>query len=408
MSDLAPSLPLVRILHTSDWHLGRSFHRVGLLDAQAQVLDHLVEVVAAERVDVVVVAGDVYDRALPAVDAVEVLDEVLDRIVAAGAAVLVTSGNHDSAQRLGFGARRSARAGVHLRTRVPAAAEPVLLEDRYGPVALYGLPYLEPALVADAVGAERSHQGVLTAVTDAVRTDLASRPRGTRSVLAAHAFVVGGECSDSERDISVGGVGCVPAGVFAGLDYVALGHLHGRQLLGDGVRYSGSPLAYSFSERGHTKGAWLVEIGPAGLERVDAVGLPVPRPLAVLRGELEALLTDPAHTAAEAAWCHVTLTDSRRPAEPMERLRRRFPHTLQLTFAPVGAPPAEASYAQRVTGLDDVDVCCSFLSHVRGRDAGEEERVVLRSALEQSRLDAVELVERDPRAGLGLGVEGAA
>jgi exonuclease SbcD len=148
----------VRLLHTSDWHLGRSFHRVGLLDAQAAVLDHLVSVVREERVDAVVVAGDVYDRALPAVDAVELLDDVLDRLVDTGATVVVTSGNHDSAQRLGFGARRSARAGLHLRTRAEGLADPVVVEDRHGPVAMYGLPYLEPALVAGQLGADRSHR----------------------------------------------------------------------------------------------------------------------------------------------------------------------------------------------------------------------------------------------------------
>jgi exonuclease SbcD len=394
----------VRLLHTSDWHLGRSFHRVGLLDAQAAVLDHLVEVVRSERVDAVVVAGDVYDRALPAVDAVEVLDDVLDRLVATGATVLVTSGNHDSAQRLGFGARRSARAGLHLRTRAELAADPVLVEDRHGPVALYGLPYLEPSLAAERLGAERSHRGVLTAAMDAVRADLARRPVGTRSVVAAHAFVTGAVASDSERDISVGGVGAVPADVFAGVDYAALGHLHGRQQVAHGVRYSGSPLAYSFSEHAHVKGSWLVELGADGLERVDEVAAPVPRRLALLRGTLDELLTDPRHAAAEDAWCQVVLTDAQRPAEPMERLRRRFPHTLALSFEPVGAPRDEASYAERVRGLDDLDLCCSFLSHVRGRDAADDERAVLAAALEQGRL-----AEHLPaRAATGARERGAA
>jgi exonuclease SbcD len=388
----------VRILHTSDWHLGRSFHRVGLLDAQATVLDHLVDVVRSERVDVVVVAGDVYDRALPAVDAVAVLDDALDRLVDAGATLLVTSGNHDSAQRLGFGARRSARAGVHLRTDPRQLAEPVLVEDSYGPVALYGLPYLEPALVAEPLGADRSHQSVLTRAMDAVRADHATRSAGTRSVLAAHAFVTGGSASDSERDISVGGVGAVPRAVFDGVDYVALGHLHGRQRLTEHVRYSGSPLAYSFSEHAHTKGSWLVELGPGGLERVDAVDAPVPRRLAVLRGELEELLTDPRHAHAESAWCQVTLTDASRPAEPMERLRARFPHTLALAFEPVGAPRMEASYAERVRGLDDLDLCCSFLDHVRGRAPQPDEREVLRAALEHGRLtEALPALPAGPR-----------
>ena len=382
----------MRILHTSDWHLGRSFHRVGLLDAQAAFLEHLADVVRSEGVDALVVAGDVYDRALPAVDAVTVLDDGLDAIVDAGATVLVTSGNHDSSARLGFGARRSARGGVHLRTRVHDASTPVLLADRHGPVALYGIPYAEPALVSDALGVERGHAPVLRSLMDGVRADLATHPTGTRSLVAAHAFVAGGDASDSERDISVGGVGAVPASVFDGVDYVALGHLHGRQRLGEHVRYSGSPLPYSFSEQTHRKGSWLLELGPGGLERVDAVDAPVLRPLAILRGALQDLLTDPAHARHESSFCQVTLTDAQRPREPMERLRRRFPHVLALGFDPEGRRDQPVGYAERVRGLDDVDLCCAFVDHVRGAPATDSERHLLRDALEGGRLRDAEPV----------------
>ena len=375
----------MRILHTSDWHLGRSFHGVGMLDAQAVFLDHLVEVVRCEQVDAVVVSGDVYDRALPAVDAVQLLDDSLDRLVETGAAVLVTSGNHDSAQRLGFGARRSARAGLHLRTRVEDVAAPVVLHDAHGDVALYGIPYLEPALVADRLGTERSHTGVLSAAMSAVRDDLAGR-RGARSVVASHAFVVGGEASESERDIAVGGVAAVPASVFDGVSYGALGHLHGPQLVGDHLRYSGSPLAYSFSERHHRKGSWLVELGRDGVTRVDAVEAPVPRRLAALRGRLDDLLTDPALAAHEGSYCQVTLTDDRRPRDPMERLRTRFPHTVVLSFAPEGRGAGEGGYAARLEGQDDVGLCCSFLEHVRGGEVSDVERALLNGALEDRRI----------------------
>src|SRR3954468_19130503 len=133
----------MRILHTSDWHLGRSFHRVGMLGAQAAFVDHLLEVVERERVDLVVVAGDVPDRALPPVDAVELADETFARLAASRATVVVSSGNHDSPARLGFNARLADAAGVHLRTRWQDVGTPVLLEDAYGPVAVYGVPYLE-------------------------------------------------------------------------------------------------------------------------------------------------------------------------------------------------------------------------------------------------------------------------
>lgn len=379
----------MRILHTSDWHLGRSFHRVGMLEHQAAFVDHLVDAVRSEGVDVVVVAGDVYDRALPAVDTVAVLDDALCRVRAAGAQVVLTSGNHDSAGRLGFASKVLEQGGVHLRTRVADLDRPVLLGDEHGPVRIYGVPYLEPAMCATALGADRSHQAVLTAAMARVRADLASRTPATRSVVAAHAFVVGGQASDSERDITVGGVGAVAASVFGGVDYVALGHLHGRQRLSETVRYSGSPLAYSFSEATHTKGSWLVDLGPGGVTTVRPLQAPVPRPLVTLRGQIEDLLVDPAHAHAEQAWCQVTLTDPARPHAAMARLQQRFPHTLSLSFEPTGAATRGADYATRVRGRSEIDVCCGFVEHVRGVGPDDAERALLERALELSRAATV-------------------
>src|SRR6478735_4637023 len=195
---------LLRILHTSDWHLGRSFHRVSLLEAQAAYLDHLVATVREHEVDAVLVAGDVYDRAVPPLAAVELFDDALHRLAAAEVPTVMISGNHDSARRLGVGSGLIERAGIHLRTDPAGCATPVLLSDEHGPVACYGLPYLEPALVRERLGAERTaHEAVLAAAMERVREDLAGRAPGTRSVVLAHAFVAGGEESDSERDITV-------------------------------------------------------------------------------------------------------------------------------------------------------------------------------------------------------------
>ena len=385
MSVAAPIVGGMRIVHTSDWHLGRSFHRVGMLEHQSAFVDSLVEAVRSESVDAVVVAGDIYDRALPAVDTVAVLDDAVCRLRDTGAEVVLTSGNHDSAGRLGFASRVLERGGVHLRTSPGDLARPVLLGDEHGPVAVYGVPYLEPSMCASLLGGtERSHQAVLSTAMSHVRADLASRTPATRSVVAAHAFVVGGQPSDSERDISVGGVGAVPMGVFDGVDYVALGHLHGRQRLSDTVRYSGSPLAYSFSEAAHVKGSWLVELGAAGVTSVEALPAPVPRRLALVRGRIDELLTDPTLAAAESAWCQVVLTDSVRPRAAMARLQARFPHTLSLSFAPEGIAGDELDYAARVRGRSDLDVCCGFVEHVRGVPADDGERAVLGRALEQA------------------------
>ncbi|MFE4659521.1 exonuclease SbcCD subunit D [Streptomyces hydrogenans] len=381
----------MRLLHTSDWHLGRSFHRVGLLDAQAAFLDHLVATVRDREVDAVLVAGDVYDRAVPPLSAVALFDRALHRLADAGVPTVMISGNHDSARRLGVGAGLLDRAGIHLRTDPAGVGTPVVLADAHGDVALYGLPYLEPALVRERLGAAKpGHEAVLVAAMDRVRADLAARPAGTRSVVLAHAFVAGGAPSDSERDITVGGVAAVPTTVFDGVDYVALGHLHGSQALTPRVRYSGSPLAYSFSETDHRKTMWLIDLGADGevaaAERVDC---PVPRPLARLRGRLEDLLADPAHDRHQDSWIEATLTDAVRPHDPMARLAERFPHTLHLVFDPERADTESlASYAQRLRGRSDQQIAEDFVSHVRvgaGLDAAE--RNVLYGAFDDVRVD---------------------
>jgi exonuclease SbcD len=364
-----------------------------MLEHQAAFVDHLLEVVASERVDLVVVAGDVYDRALPHVDAVRLADETLARLAAASRArVVLTSGNHDSAQRLGFGSRLIDAAGIFLRTDASSVGVPVLLEDDHGPVAVHGIPYLDPqALQEPWALPARTHEAALDEAMRRVRADLRRRP--TRSVVLAHAFVAGGAPCDSERDISVGGVSAVPGGLFDGISYTALGHLHGRATLGPALRYSGSPLAYSFSEAAHTKGSWLVDLGPDGVTAATFVEAPVPRPLATVTGDLETLLADPAYADLEGRWLQVTLTDVVRPEQPMERLRRRFPHTLVLGFAPAGEP-ASGLLTDARRGRTDHEVALDFVAEMRGAPATDDESALL--------LRACDACADDPEADLLL------
>jgi exonuclease SbcD len=378
----------MRLLHTSDWHLGRSFHRVGLLDAQAAFVDHLVETAVAERVDVVVVSGDIFDRALAPVDAVSLASTALRRLLSAGLRVVMTSGNHDSAPRLGFAAELIDAAGVHLRTDPGGVGTPVVIPDAAGDVAIYGIPYLEPDLLAGPWALRaRSHQAVLDEAMSRIRGDLAARSPGTRSVVLAHAFVAGAEPSDSERDISVGGVQRVGVETFEGVDYVALGHLHGRHTLAPSIRYSGSPLAYSFSERDHVKGSWLVEVGANGLGTVEFVPAPVPRPLAVISGPLETLMTDPRLAAAEQSWVQATLTDVRRPKRAMERLQQRFPHALVLAFQPEQPTGAGCPEPRRtVVGRTDAQIVADFFLEVAGRPVTTAEAALLQRACEDCRI----------------------
>jgi exonuclease SbcD len=392
----------MRFLHTSDWHLGRSLHRFDLREAQAAFLDHLVETARSARVDAVLVAGDVYDRAIPPVDAVALFEDALARLRHTGARVILISGNHDSARRLGVNSALIDASGVHLRTRPAALAEPVLLADESGEVAVYGVPYLEPALGpvtpqdAGTVTDPSSHASVLSGALGLIRADAAARA-ATRTVVLAHAWVAGGrdereraeaaqrQASASERDISVGGIGYVPASVFAGFSYVALGHLHGRQTLAGNMRYSGSPLPYSFSEKDHQKGSWLVDVDAGGTAAAEWVPAPVYKRLTVLRGRLEDLLAERAHDGRERDFVAVTLTDTVRPEGAMERLRARFPHILTLEFKPEGVTADPRSYGQKVKGRDDLTVAAEFVRHVRNDDATAPERELLAAAFSAAR-----------------------
>ena len=382
----------MRLIHTSDWHLGRTLHGENLLPYQDRFLRWLLDEAVRQRAGAIVVAGDIYDRAVPPLDAVRLLDAALLRFARAGIPVILTSGNHDSAVRLGFAAGLSEAAGIHLRTSVGDLARPVLLADEHGPVAVYGVPYLLPDAVMAELGVQtRTHEAVLAEAARLIRADAAARGVA-RTVVAAHAFVTGGQPAESERDIRVGGVADVPAAVFAGFSYVALGHLHGAQRAGPDpeIRYSGSPLAFSFSEKDHVKSVTLAEIDAAGQVRTTLLPAPVPRPLREVRGTLGHLLARAGRHGADSgladlagAWVKVVLTDTVRPSAPMERLREKWPHTLILDFAPEGQlTSSDADLERLASATDPVEICCMFVDFTSGGPADDAHRAVLRAAVE--------------------------
>jgi exonuclease SbcD len=377
----------MRLLHTSDWHLGRSFHGAGLLNEQVAALDTMVEIVRDEGVEVVVIAGDLYDRQIPPADAVTALSESLARLRDAGAVVVAISGNHDSPTRLRFGERLLATAGVHVRGDVRAAATPVIVPATDGgpDLHVYPIPYLEPEVARHHLGVpeSRTHESVLRVALDRSRTDLAGRGR-VRSVAVAHAFAAGGKDCDSERVLRVGGADRVPLGCFSGFDYVALGHLHGRQTFADGrMRYSGSPLAYSFSERHHRKGVDLVDIAAGGDLRVRSIDLPVQRGLAVVRGTLAHLLTDPRYDEVQDCWLQATLTDPVLPRDAMGRLRERFKWAASLLHEPPASAATSRPYRERVAGRGDLELVSDFVAHVTGAAPADEDLALCRGVLDE-------------------------
>ncbi|MDQ0744114.1 exonuclease SbcD [Clavibacter sp. B3I6] len=378
----------MRILHTSDWHLGRTLHGEDLHAHHAAFLDHLVDLVRERDVDVVLVAGDVYDRAVPGVPTVRLLSEALGRLSAL-ATVIVTPGNHDSAARLGF-ASALLRDGLRILASTESLDVPVVIDDADGPVAFYGVPYLDPDAVRAALAADgapplpRSHEAVLGAAMDRVRADAAGRP-DARVVVVAHAFVTGAEPSESERDIRVGGFDQVPASAFHGADYVALGHLHGAQEVRaerPRIRYSGSPLAFSFGERRQRKSSALVELAGDGSTSVELIDAPVPRRLAEVTGSL-AEIVDGRHADLADAWVRVHVTDPVHPPHLVARVREALPHALVVLHEPEGRVEGVRSRVVDAT-TDPLEVTADFVAYATGAPPTEPESLVLRQAYEQA------------------------
>lgn len=378
----------MRFLHTSDWHIGRTFHQHSTLEALDAVFDAVCDVVRERGVDVVVGAGDIYDTSMPSADAVTSFNRILTCLREAGATLVLSAGNHDSPTRLGTLKGFAATGGLHLITSAEQVGEPVTLTDEYGEVHFYGLPFLEPARLRHLWEGElKTQRDVVSYAMDQVRSDLAER--GGRSVVLAHTFVSGaeGESCDSERDIvstlEVGGVDKVPVPVFDGVTYAALGHIHGRATLSEHVRYSGAPLHYSFSEADKPRGGWLVDLDETGLASVEWVDFPVPRPLRTVTGMIDELLTDEKLSEFEGHWVQAVLTDTVRPTDAMRRLQARFPHCASIEFRPsVVAEDTGQGYAELVRGRSDEEVVDSFLTRVRnGVGATEPERELIRDAI---------------------------
>lgn len=354
----------MRFLHSADWHLGRVYHGVSLLEDQAHVLQQFVRIAADTRPDAILLAGDIYDRSVPPAEAVRLLDLVLEQLVLElKIPVVMIAGNHDGPDRLAFGSGLLQRAGLTVRGPVEMDAAPLVLRDAHGEVEIHALPYAEPALVRSACGddAIADHHAALAAQTAAVR---AAQVPGRRTVVVAHAFVQGGAESESERPLSVGGTGAVGAGVFDGFDYVALGHLHrpqaiGRKRGGEGaadacgvdvagahrsadaadaaapwrsarIQYAGSLLKYSFAEADHAKSVNLVELDAAGNCTVERIPLVPRRELRILEGELAALVAAAASDPAREDYVLARLTDHGALLDAMGKLRSAWPNALAI------------------------------------------------------------------------------
>ena len=321
----------MRLLHTSDWHIGRRFNDQDLLPDQAEFGDWLVSLVRDEDIDAVLISGDIFDRANPTGDAVAVAGMILERVVDTGADVVMISGNHDSAERLGFVSSLTAKGGLHIVT------EKRSLVDIQGHVRLEGcnddsidilaIPFLEPSRITDLAGAQLTHEAVVSRTLEILK-DRVDDPSST--IVMAHAFVTNGAVvtSESERTLAVGGIDTIATSVFDGFGYVALGHLHRPQTVGsESIVYSGSTLAYSFSEE-HEKSVRLVSTDD-GFQTL-IIPITTGRPVRTLEDSLDRLLHSTKYIDAEGSWVRAKLTDESLQLGAMDRLRTRFPWLLRL------------------------------------------------------------------------------
>lgn len=320
----------MRLIHTSDWHLGRKLNDHSLIDVQAHALDQIARLCVDERADALLIAGDLFDRAIPPEDAVRLFNDFLLRMSKdVRIPVIAIAGNHDSAERLGFASDFLALGGIHLRTRLSTRAEPVVLAANGETVHVYALPYLEPLRARAELQDEtlRGHDEAIRAALVSVRERLAP---GIPSVLMAHLFASGGsESPDSERSLEIGGAAQVPVDALDGFTYVALGHLHAPQRVAgrEDVRYSGSLLKYSVGEAQHPKGVTLVELGQ-GPVRVQELPLTPLRDVVRLEGSLHALLTSKDFEPRRDDFVEAIYTDTGHLLDVAPRLRERFPFLL--------------------------------------------------------------------------------
>ncbi|WP_081192394.1 metallophosphoesterase family protein [Halomonas sp. BC1] len=363
----------MRLLHTADWHLGRLFHNLSLLDDQCHVLQQLLTIIDRERVDAVLIAGDIYDRSVPPAAAVTLLDEILAELCEKrGLPVIMISGNHDGAARLGFGARHLRQAGLHILTDLATCDQPVTLAVNGVTVDVFGIPYADPEYVRSAFGADvrdfdAAHRYLLERIH-------AQRHPARPALLMSHCFVEGGAASESERPLTLGGAESVAWEPMQGFDYVALGHLHGPQYRGsEHIRYSGSLLKYSFSEATQRKGVTLVEMGSEGLVSITQHPLTPRRDVRVLEGELAQLLAMGSEDPRADDYLLVRLTDRHAILDPMGKLRAVYPNVLHLEKPGMLETAGRQSLSRERLAFSALDMFSDFFTQTSGEPMNDEQ-----------------------------------
>ncbi|MDO4492772.1 MAG: exonuclease SbcCD subunit D [Clostridia bacterium] len=362
----------MKFIHLSDLHIGKRLYETSLIEDQRFILKQIVRIAASEKPDGVIIAGDVYDKPVPSAEAVLTFDTFLTDLKALGTEVFVLSGNHDSAERIGFGSKLM-NERFHLSPVYDGAVEPVTMTDAYGTLKVWMLPFLKPVHVRAAFPEEAEE---IVSYTDAMRVAVSRLPLDPedRNVLITHQFVTGALRSESE-EVSVGGTDNVDASVFSGFDYVALGHIHGAQNCGsERIRYCGTPLKYSFSEANDEKSVTVAELGAKGAFTCRTVPLKPLRDMVRLKGTYDDLMMrkNYENTTLTEDYLSVTLTDEQDVSDAMAKLRNVYRNLLHLEY------DNARTRAQRiVTGAENaetktpLELFCELFAMQNGRSMSE-------------------------------------
>lgn len=376
----------MKLIHTGDWHLGKLVNQISMLEDQNYLLEQFAALIEREKPDAVLIAGDLYDRALPPAEAVELMDRTLTKLVdELQTPVLAVAGNHDSPDRIDFGRRLFCDRRLYIEGRIHLPLSPVLLTDDDGAVACYLLPYAHPSEVRTLLGDEtiKTHEDAFRALMETIPAAVA----GERRVLVTHGYFQGGEpveTSESERPLAIGGSDLVSAGLLEGFQYVALGHLHGPQRVTKRAYYAGSLLKYSFSEARQAKSVTVVEMDAAGAVQVRREALKPWRDMRCIKGELKALLDPAVYGGTNTAdYLSVTLTDEGEILDPIGQLRAVYPHVMAVAREQRELNPLYSTVALgEVRTLPVETLFQGFYEEMTGVSFSAERSAVLAKALE--------------------------
>ncbi|KGP93065.1 exonuclease SbcD [Pontibacillus chungwhensis BH030062] len=375
----------MKIIHTADWHLGKLVHQLHMTEDQEYILDQFIELVKDEQPDVVIIAGDLYDRAVPPKEAVDLLNRTLITLIYdLNIPVLAISGNHDSPDRLNFGSQLFKRQQFYLQARLEDAWKPVRIPDEYGQVSFYLIPYIEPSEVRKELDDESvdTHQQAMEAIVKRIKEDQVA---DDRHVFVGHAFLAGGMESESEERLSMlGGAPYINAELFNDFSYVALGHLHQPQKVkNETIRYSGSLLKYSFSEANHKKGVTIVELDGSGVASIRQERLKPKRDMRVKEGYLHDLLK--VNEEGMEDYLHIKLLDEGQILDPMGKLRKKFPNVLSLErVGLIGkAYTEQLSNVQERKQMSHMELFESFYKEVKGTDMDQDRRDAISTVINE-------------------------